>query len=283
VNSLSKLFDKIYLDITLNKDHPLYIITDLFNSWFDKKCKCEKFIVSELYEKFKSNLLFFISFYSFALMEFYGIKYKSNYDSDISIIYETRIIFSTQVYDNYYKIISEYKQNEISEFEKQINTFSHIKLNELKINPQFDINSINPSKCIQQISKKESIKEQKLSDENTKYSNSGQYLSQIFNIRCPEEKIVHLESLNKIIAKEISDHYRQNNIILENKVQLDTDNLLLIIIYIIIKQHLVNIVLELEIMDTFLTESTKISSRGFYFTTLQIAHNIIKEGINNEL
>lgn len=63
---------------------------------------------------------------------------------------------------------------------------------------------------------------------------------------------------------------------------VDADNLLSIFIYLIIKSQMTNLIIDIEIIDCFLSKNIKLSRKGYFFSLFQSSIEYIIDNINME-
>jgi len=85
--------------------------------------------------------------------------------------------------------------------------------------------------------------------------------------------------LRSSIFKEIDKFWY--NIPLKMKYKsVDADNLLSIFIYLIVKSQMTNLIIDIEIIDCFLSKNIKLSKKGYFFSIFQSSIEYIVEKIN---
>jgi hypothetical protein len=88
-------------------------------------------------------------------------------------------------------------------------------------------------------------------------------------------------TLRSSILTEIDNFWF--NIPLKMKYKsVDADNLLSIFIYLIIKSQMTNLIIDIEIIDCFLSKNIKLSRKGYFFSLFQSSIEYIIDNINME-
>lgn len=298
---LFKIFEKINIQIYNNDAHPLKIILNNFHQWFQQKfldyislnCVNIKEDKKEVYKKIKNNIDSFCLMLGKAILLFYGMTIGEYNHSEIDLVlmFTYRLILTNETYLIVYNIISSYLSDSIEIFTKVINKLEKCIPSDISISNYFAMNPLFREKFSKNNSSnnstniledhlinKESINLDKLTsfESSNSYEESIKILNEIRNIECPELKIIHLEKLIKKIAEEI-DKFWEGYDIPKKDLTVDPDNLLSIIIYITIKSKNSKLLSEVEYMDSFITNTSKISGKGYNLSVLSVACKYLLE------
>lgn len=111
------------------------------------------------------------------------------------------------------------------------------------------------------------------------YQDAIKCLTEIFDHACPEEKIDCLQHLNSSILSEIEAFWNGYDIP-KKDLDLDHENLLSLYIYIVLKFKNANLWVQYLYTQAFLTETARLSSRGYFMANIGVAlEHIMKSTI----
>ena len=95
----------------------------------------------------------------------------------------------------------------------------------------------------------------------------------------PFEKLLILASIGNELTDCVNHFWKgMQNYIPQNYLSLNSDDLLVLFIYILIQAQTPEIILHKFIMETFISNNTKSTMVGYYLTTLQAAIDFLLEG-----
>ena len=95
------------------------------------------------------------------------------------------------------------------------------------------------------------------------------------------ERIDLMFMLRASILSEIDKFWEKIPLKMKHR-SVDADNLLSIFIYIIIKSQITNLIIDIEIIDSFISKNIKLSRKGYYFSIFQSSIDYIISNVNME-
>ena len=139
--------------------------------------------------------------------------------------------------------------------------------NKEKIKDEADIEQINTHK--------------EFNDYIIPYESAIKQLLKIKNFKAPFEKMMILAKLSDKITESINNYWKGKEVD-PSFLQIDADELMSIITYIIMKAQINDLVVHLNIIHDFTTTLTKSSLIGYYFRSADAALSNIREQPNIE-
>lgn len=222
----------------------------------------------------------------------------------ISLVFETG-----DIYDNIFELYSIYYKDDIHNFSEKISKSLHSKPQDFGIQQKFCLeekgvsisrssNIINNSNCSielvleeKSISNKDKIKDEadvdqinthkEFNDYIIPYESAIKQLIKIKNFKAPFEKMMILAKLSDKITESINNYWKGKEVD-PSFLQIDADELMSIITYIIMKAQINDLVVHLNIIHDFTTTLTKSSLIGYYFSSVDAALSNIREQPNIE-
>ena len=233
-----------------------------------------------------------------------------HYENDQTINLCSSLLFNIgNLYSNFYDFFNLLLNDEIENFSKLLNKNKNITFDDLNIPIRFRLN-FETKKLILNLKNKNNenffIDDENNNNEINKnnneinknnneinkneedgYLNVINKLKSIQQTKIPFEKMLIISSLPKLITSNINDFYfpkeNENNYLSPNYLNLISDDLISIFIYILIKSQMSSILIHLKIMNEFIPKSTQ--KNNYYITTLKCAIQFIQQNeiikINN--
>lgn len=116
---------------------------------------------------------------------------------------------------------------------------------------------------------------------NPPYENSISLLKKIDSIRKPLEKLKKIVEVSDSIKRHIKEFYEDNRLIHSKNKQLDSDDLLAIFLYVLMKANIKSMRVHLKIIENFTTDNILNSKNGYYLMILQLCLRFV-ESLNPE-
>ncbi len=299
---------KIFKEHLTHKDHPIFILIQIFEKKISNIIKDKIIYFSNFNDKnnndYKNNLkntcddiiLHINNFIihtqtAMKLMYSKAIDFECFYqEKDESINVISKVLFNTgKLYQNLYKLFSLYLNDEIINFAKILLIAQKLTPKDLKIPNKFSLDEET------QKLKEELIEQKKLTsniiintnnlkmNEENYFKNSVEKIHKLKYIKVPYEKMMKLSSITNSITKSVNDFWKgMEKIITPNFLNITADELLVILIYIIIKANYPQILIHEYLIYSFTTKNTQSTTIGYFNTSIKasidyIIKDIIKE------
>ena len=258
---------------------------------------------------FINNILFFFQLILNALIRFYNIK---DFTSDYLISHfhnnTINLVIRGKVYECASKLISIKNSMTRRDLENKISKYKNITLSDLKVSLYFSFDkefrskyrkkkmsirlvrefSNRLSKCVDNGNQNNLLEEEKdinrigsLPYNVDPLEASIRLLRALKNIESPVKKLKHLKKIKKSFELAINDFWSDYEISNE-KLLITGDITLTYMIYIIIKAEYSDIILDNDLIDTFITGADRISARGYNFTVITSSINFIINKLNDD-
>ena len=305
----------IFKEHLINKDHPITILIIIFEEEFsfflyEKINEMKDLKNDENYEN-KINLFSekiikliqtFIIKIQTCLKLFYCSAFNLSYlhfENDQTINLCSSLLFNIgNLYSNIYDFFNLLLNDEIENFNKLLKKYKNISFDDLNIPIKFRLN-FETKKLILNLKNKKNIENFINDDKNNNKNNKNEedgYLNVINKLKSieksqiPFEKMLIISSLPNLITSNINEFYFSkendyNYLKNPNYLNLISDDLISIFIYVLIKSQMSSILIHLKIMNDFIPNSTQ--KNNYYITTLKGAiqfiqqNEIIKNNNNN--
>lgn len=263
----------------------------------------------ELYNEIVMHVREFVITAQSALKLFYAPVVDLNCfneEKDESINVIMSCLFNTgSLYEKVFELLEIIKKNEVIEFNKKLKEFKDISLKGFGIPERFRLNaeteelmyqmkntSNNDTNNDTQQSKADNMDDNIINDTHNKlnedklniikdYDDDDTHrsyesvISILNNIKTnpkPFEKLLLLASMGSEIPECVNEFWKQMEThIPQHFLSINSDDLLSIIIYVIVKSQFPEIIIHNEIINSFTTDNTKSSMVGYYFITVQTA------------
>lgn len=224
----------------------------------------------------------------------------------ISLVFETG-----DIYENIFELYSIYYKEDILNFSEKIDKATHSNPQDFGIKDKFCLdekgisslsranNIINNSECSieltleeKNLSGKEKLKDDADTDQINQikggndnlipYETAIRQLLKIKKLKAPFEKMMVLAELSNKITESINNFWKGKEVD-PSFLQIDSDELMSIITYIIMKAKINDLVVHLNIIHDFTTTLTKSSLIGYYFSNVDAALSNIRVQPNIEI
>ena len=254
-----------------------------------------------LYEEIIRHVREFVIKAQSALKLFYAPVVDLNCfseEKDQSINLIMSCLFNTgSLYEKVCALLEIIMDRDIREFAKKLKDFKHTSLkgfgiperfrlndeteelmNQMRNRDQSDANDADNE--IQPVKADDIIIAEKLSiiqddyDDNThnSYESVIAILKNVKTNKKPFEKLLLLASMGSEIPECVNAFWKQmDRHIPQQFLSINSDDLLAIVIYVVVKAQFPEILLHNEIINSFTTDNTKSSMVGYYFITVQTA------------
>eukprot|EP01022_Parablepharisma_sp_SALTPOND_P017309 TRINITY_DN2735_c0_g1_i1.p2 TRINITY_DN2735_c0_g1~~TRINITY_DN2735_c0_g1_i1.p2 ORF type:complete len:433 (+),score=54.44 TRINITY_DN2735_c0_g1_i1:3857-5155(+) len=205
----------------------------------------------------------------FVLIKFYQMKLPlTERNADLFLTPMTDLIVKGALRNIVMRVLWVEHENSVVALQKQLAGFQGVKLDKLKVGKFF---------CFDK-----SFREQFKRRVGTKPSNrtvlekSIEAFAKIREINSPNLKLKQLLKVTKKIIKEIDEFWEAYEVKRE-KLIMDPDSLLSLLIYVIVKSQYSEIYIDHKFLELFITEADKGSTKGYYLVTLGVALDWILE------
>lgn len=258
-----------------NEKHPFRIIQEYFEKYILEIYEINENLSDENLILLKARLLKdatdIIKVLSFVIIKFYHMKLPlTERNSDLFLIPITDLIIRSKTHDLIVKILLHESQAELAKFRLKLASFRHLKLEKLKINKYFRFDNDFRSTFNKLRVSVDSSKMPTFQEEELILQESITTFNKIKEIYAPMEKCKQLLKVTKTLIKEI-DEFWENCDINHEKLIMDPDSLLSLLIYVVSKSQYSEIIIDHKLMEIFITEADKTSIKGYYLVTLGIA------------
>ncbi len=163
-----------------------------------------------------------------------------------------------QVYSAMYLLLLKKNQDPIDKLSQIMACNQELTLADLKISRYFQFDR----EFRRGFALKEGARAQEEEGRGEKpFAKSIMHIAQIRQMEQPTEKLEHIYGLNKIIIGEIDEFWAEHSVPAKH-LSIDTDNLLGVYIYCLIRSNFPQILVEIEIANEFLTNIAKLSNKG---------------------
>ena len=298
----------IFKEHLINKDHPITILIIIFEEEFsfflyEKINEMKDLKNDENYEnkinffsdKIINLIKTFIIKIQTCLKLFYCSAFNLNlnylhYEKDQTINLCVSLLFNIgNLYSNIYDFFNLLLNDEIENFNKLLKKYKNISFDDLNIPIKFRLN-FETKKLILNLKNKKNIENFINDDKNNNNKNNKNeedgYLNVINKLKSieksqiPFEKMLIISSLPNLITSNINEFYFSkendyNYLKNPNYLNLISDDLISIFIYVLIKSQMSSILIHLKIMNDFIPNSTQ--KNNYYITTLKGAIQFIQQ------
>ncbi|MDR3549098.1 MAG: hypothetical protein P4M11_12710 [Candidatus Pacebacteria bacterium] len=220
----------------------------------------------------------------FSLIKFYNIRLAlSERNADLFLVPVTDLIVRGKVRDVFTRILVSENEKELELLRTQIAAFRKVQLEKLKTSKYFcfderfrrEFKRKAPSARPAPPTREALLHPVANRSEPVLLMKSIEALLKLRETDAPNSKLKQLLRVSKTILKEI-DEFWDGYEVKREKLIMDPDSLLSLFIYVIIKAEYAELLIDLKLIETFITEADKSSTKGYYLVTLTIAVDWIK-------
>jgi len=203
----------------------------------------------------------------FVLIKFYQLDLQFNErNANLFLMPVTDLVVSKEISKHIIKLLEMKQEEEMNMFSTQLVEFKNLELSKLKLGKYFAFNK----EFRATFPHKEDLKE------GIVLSKAIRVLQKFKNIETPNAQLDQLLRLSDAIIQEV-DRFWKGYEVDPEKLILDPDSFLSLLIYVIIKAQYERIYIQQQLMELFITEVDKGSTKGYYLVTLSIAIRWILE------
>ncbi len=296
-HKMCALMEKI-MDQQRHRSHPLTQLYKAFRGWFveqysacfDRESMHQATTVKDRCDSLVRHLQTFIGVMTQGVVEFYQMQDISDIEHDIVQMYVTRKLVRGSVYNIVINLMTAANEDEVLRIMAAMSANKDIELPSLRISPIFTLDKTVREKYALVRSRRKSCDGAELGEDLASkdavlarlvdeydYHEAINYLLQLKQTECPEEKINTLCALNASILNEIEAFWNGYSI-QPSELKIDHDNLLSIYIYIVIKSQYAKLWVDYMYTQAFLTDSARMSNRGYFMANLGVALESIMNG-----
>eukprot|EP00826_Nyctotherus_ovalis_P010482 TRINITY_DN1275_c0_g1_i1.p1 TRINITY_DN1275_c0_g1~~TRINITY_DN1275_c0_g1_i1.p1 ORF type:complete len:305 (-),score=114.71 TRINITY_DN1275_c0_g1_i1:384-1298(-) len=225
--------------------------------------------VQEMKDSLLNEVRDIIKILCYVLIKFYQLDLQCD-ERNVSLflIPVTDLVASSGVYACVMKALVMEQEKGLEEFGKQLAAFKGLELEKLKLGKYFAFNK--------EFRATFPLKGDVKPDEEVILSKPIQALKKFESIKAPNAQLNQLLEVAGSIVQTVDDFWAGHEVNHE-KLILDPDSFLSLLIYVLIKAQYHHIFIQEQFMELFITEADKSSAKGYNLVTLSIAINWVLE------
>ncbi len=270
-DTYQKLLRKIASQLE-DRKHPFRILQHHFDEYVEKTYTANGPPSAAVMAPLTKDIADVVQAMCYTTIYFYNLKLKlAKRSADLFLGVMTDLIVRGSTRKLVMSLLRDELSGELKVFSAQAERFRRIRLDQLKISPYLAFNVGLRSSHKQRQTEGHSPKKPR----REVLSRSMEELRKIRELELPNQKLGQLQVFCDSLLREIDDFWDSFDVKREDLV-MDSDSLLSLFIFTMIKSEYLDAIVDQRFMDLFITDVDKKSVKGYYLVTMGIAFEWIK-------